>query len=123
MDLKYNPEERKFRAEVRAFFDAELPTDIRTKLQLPDLGCLLQRIERPHSIGCKAGAWAGDRDQMLHSRCRRARRLRQLRQRIAFFLLPLNGQKLFLVPNLRFERGLLFVESLFQGFFMLFGGF
>ena len=34
MDLKYNPEEQKFRAEVRAFFDAELPTDIRTKLQL-----------------------------------------------------------------------------------------
>ncbi len=34
MDLKYNPEEEKFRAEVRAFFDAELPTDIRTKLQL-----------------------------------------------------------------------------------------
>src|ERR1700722_2576288 len=34
MDLKYNSEEQKFRAEVRAFFDAELPTDIRTKLQL-----------------------------------------------------------------------------------------
>src|SRR5580704_10729767 len=34
MDLKYNPEEENFRAEVRAFFDAELPTDIRTKLQL-----------------------------------------------------------------------------------------
>jgi alkylation response protein AidB-like acyl-CoA dehydrogenase len=34
MDLKYNPEEEKFRTEVRAFFDAELPTDIRTKLQL-----------------------------------------------------------------------------------------
>src|ERR1700674_3387678 len=34
MDLKYNPQEEKFRAEVRAFFEAELPTDIRTKLQL-----------------------------------------------------------------------------------------
>src|ERR1700733_13749313 len=34
MDLKYSPEEEKFRTEVRAFFDAELPTDIRTKLQL-----------------------------------------------------------------------------------------
>src|ERR1700677_3612345 len=34
MDLKYNSEEQKFRTEVRAFFDAELPTDIRTKLQL-----------------------------------------------------------------------------------------
>src|SRR5580693_5692160 len=34
MDLKYNAEEEKFRADVRAFFDAELPTDIRTKLQL-----------------------------------------------------------------------------------------
>ena len=34
MDLKYNAEEQKFRAEVRAFFDAELPADIRTKLQL-----------------------------------------------------------------------------------------
>ena len=34
MDLKYSPEEERFRGEVRAFFDAELPTDIRTKLQL-----------------------------------------------------------------------------------------
>src|SRR5258707_11177948 len=34
MDLKYNAEEEKFRTDVRAFFDAELPTDIRTKLQL-----------------------------------------------------------------------------------------
>src|SRR5271155_130246 len=34
MDLKYSPEEEKFRGEVRAFFEAELPTDIRTKLQL-----------------------------------------------------------------------------------------
>ncbi|MEA3139170.1 MAG: hypothetical protein QOK23_1339 [Gammaproteobacteria bacterium] len=34
MDLKYSPEEEDFRAEVRAFFDAELPADIRSKLQL-----------------------------------------------------------------------------------------
>jgi alkylation response protein AidB-like acyl-CoA dehydrogenase len=34
MDLKYSPQEEKFRTEVRAFFEAELPTDIRTKLQL-----------------------------------------------------------------------------------------
>jgi alkylation response protein AidB-like acyl-CoA dehydrogenase len=34
MDLKYSPEEEDFRAEVRAFFDAELPADIRSKVQL-----------------------------------------------------------------------------------------
>jgi alkylation response protein AidB-like acyl-CoA dehydrogenase len=34
MDLKYNQEEEKFRAEVRAFFEAELPSDIRAKLQI-----------------------------------------------------------------------------------------
>ena len=34
MDLKFTPEEEKFRGEVRAFFDAELPKDVRTKLEL-----------------------------------------------------------------------------------------
>jgi alkylation response protein AidB-like acyl-CoA dehydrogenase len=34
MDLKFTAEEEKFRDEVRAFFEAELPTDIRTKLEL-----------------------------------------------------------------------------------------
>jgi alkylation response protein AidB-like acyl-CoA dehydrogenase len=34
MDLKYTQEEEAFRAEVRAFFEAELPADIRTGMQL-----------------------------------------------------------------------------------------
>ena len=34
MDLKYTPEEEAFRAEVRAFFEAELPADIRTKMRM-----------------------------------------------------------------------------------------
>jgi alkylation response protein AidB-like acyl-CoA dehydrogenase len=34
MDLTFTPAEEKFRGEVRAFFDAELPKDIRTKLEL-----------------------------------------------------------------------------------------
>jgi alkylation response protein AidB-like acyl-CoA dehydrogenase len=34
MDLKFSPEEEKFREEVRAFFEAEVPKDIRAKLDL-----------------------------------------------------------------------------------------
>jgi alkylation response protein AidB-like acyl-CoA dehydrogenase len=34
MDLKFSPEEEKFRGEVRAFFEAEIPKDIRAKLDL-----------------------------------------------------------------------------------------
>ena len=34
MDLKYTPEEESFRAEVRAFLEAELPADIRTRMRL-----------------------------------------------------------------------------------------
>jgi alkylation response protein AidB-like acyl-CoA dehydrogenase len=34
MDLKYTPEEEQFRDEVRAFFAAELPKDIRAKIEL-----------------------------------------------------------------------------------------
>ena len=34
MDLKYTPEEEAFRAEVRAFLEAELPADIRAKMRL-----------------------------------------------------------------------------------------
>jgi alkylation response protein AidB-like acyl-CoA dehydrogenase len=34
MDLKFTPEEEKFRDEVRAFFETELPKDISTKLEL-----------------------------------------------------------------------------------------
>ena len=34
MDLKYTPEEEAFRAEVRAFFEAELPADIRARMRL-----------------------------------------------------------------------------------------
>jgi hypothetical protein len=38
MDLRYTPEEEAFRAEVRAFLQAELPTEIRDKMRL---GCRL----------------------------------------------------------------------------------
>jgi hypothetical protein len=34
MDLKYTREEEAFRAEVRAFFEDELPADIRAKTRL-----------------------------------------------------------------------------------------
>jgi alkylation response protein AidB-like acyl-CoA dehydrogenase len=34
VDLKYTPEEEAFRAEVRAFFEAELPADIRARMRL-----------------------------------------------------------------------------------------
>jgi alkylation response protein AidB-like acyl-CoA dehydrogenase len=34
VDLKYTPEEEAFRAQVRAFFEAELPADIRARLRL-----------------------------------------------------------------------------------------
>jgi alkylation response protein AidB-like acyl-CoA dehydrogenase len=34
MDLNFTPEEEKFRGEVRAFFNAELPKEIRNKLEL-----------------------------------------------------------------------------------------
>jgi len=34
MDLKFTPEEETFRGEVRAFFEAEVPKDIRAKLEL-----------------------------------------------------------------------------------------
>jgi len=34
MDLNFTPQEEKFRDEVRAFFNAELPKDIRNKLEL-----------------------------------------------------------------------------------------
>ncbi len=34
MDLKYTVEEEEFRAELRAFFEAELPFDIRSKVRL-----------------------------------------------------------------------------------------
>jgi len=34
VDLKYTPEEEAFRAEVRAFFEAELPADIRSRMRL-----------------------------------------------------------------------------------------
>jgi alkylation response protein AidB-like acyl-CoA dehydrogenase len=34
MDLKYTPEEDEFRSEVRAFLEAQLPADIRTRMRL-----------------------------------------------------------------------------------------
>ena len=34
MDRKYTPEEEAFRAQVRSFFEAELPADIRAKMRL-----------------------------------------------------------------------------------------
>jgi alkylation response protein AidB-like acyl-CoA dehydrogenase len=34
VDLKYSPDEEAFRARVRAFFDAELPPDIRDRMRL-----------------------------------------------------------------------------------------
>ena len=34
MDLRYTPEEEAFRAEVRAFLQAELPAEIRDKMRL-----------------------------------------------------------------------------------------
>jgi len=34
VDLKYTPEEEAFRAKVRAFFEAELPADIRDRMRL-----------------------------------------------------------------------------------------
>ena len=34
MDLSYTPEEEAFRAEVRAFLDAEVPAQVRTKVRL-----------------------------------------------------------------------------------------
>ena len=34
MDLKYTPEEEAFRAQVRDFLEAELPADIRSRMNL-----------------------------------------------------------------------------------------
>jgi hypothetical protein len=34
MNLNYTAEQESFRAEVRAFFEAELPADIRSKVRL-----------------------------------------------------------------------------------------
>jgi alkylation response protein AidB-like acyl-CoA dehydrogenase len=34
VDLKYTPEEEAFRAQVRAFFEAELPADLRARMRL-----------------------------------------------------------------------------------------
>jgi alkylation response protein AidB-like acyl-CoA dehydrogenase len=60
MDLRYTPEEEAFRADVRAFLQAELPPEIRDKMRL---GCRLckddlvrwQRIL--HCRGWGAGMW------------------------------------------------------------------
>ena len=38
MNLNYTAEEESFRAEVRAFFEAELPADIRSKVRFGALG-------------------------------------------------------------------------------------
>jgi alkylation response protein AidB-like acyl-CoA dehydrogenase len=60
MDLNYTPEEESFRAEVRAFLAAELPTDIREKV---NLGKRLGKDEMVrwqkilHRRGWGAGMW------------------------------------------------------------------
>jgi alkylation response protein AidB-like acyl-CoA dehydrogenase len=52
VDLKYTPEEEAFRAEVRAFLEAELPADIRLKMRLgkrlrkDDLTCWQKVLHR-----------------------------------------------------------------------------
>jgi alkylation response protein AidB-like acyl-CoA dehydrogenase len=60
MDLRYTPEEEAFRAEVRAFLQAELPAEIRDKLRLgrrlyKDDLVRWQRIL--HRRGWGAGMW------------------------------------------------------------------
>jgi len=60
MDLRYNPEEEAFRAEVRAFMQAELPPEIRDKMRLgrrlrKDDMVRWQRILYRHGWG--AGMW------------------------------------------------------------------
>src|ERR1700733_2168583 len=60
MDLRYTPEEEAFRAEVRAFLQAELPAEIRNKMSLGRRLCKddlvgWQRIL--HRRGWGAGMW------------------------------------------------------------------
>jgi alkylation response protein AidB-like acyl-CoA dehydrogenase len=60
MDLRYTPEEEAFRAEVRAFLQAELPAEIRDKLRLGRRLCKddLVRWQRIlHRRGWGAGMW------------------------------------------------------------------
>src|SRR3984885_14641742 len=60
MDLRYTPEEEAFRAEVRAFLQAELPPEIRDKMRLGRRLCKddLVRWQRIlHRRGWGAGMW------------------------------------------------------------------
>jgi alkylation response protein AidB-like acyl-CoA dehydrogenase len=60
VDLKYTPEEEAFRTRVRAFFEAELPADIRAKMQLGKRLCkddLTRWQEILHSHGWGAVMW------------------------------------------------------------------
>lgn len=60
MDLTYAPGEEAFRAEVRAFLEAKLPHDIRTKVNLGKRLCKddLMRWQRIlHDQGWGAGSW------------------------------------------------------------------
>jgi alkylation response protein AidB-like acyl-CoA dehydrogenase len=60
MDLRYTPEEEAFRAEVRAFLQAELPAEIRDKMRLGRRLCKedLVRWQRIlHRRGWGAGMW------------------------------------------------------------------
>src|ERR1700722_5795011 len=55
MDLKYTAEEKAFRREVRAFFEAELPADIRTRTSL---GKRLRKDDMPRWQGIlHRGGW------------------------------------------------------------------
>jgi alkylation response protein AidB-like acyl-CoA dehydrogenase len=60
MDLRYTPEEEAFRAEVRAFIEAELPAEIRAKVTL---GRRLEKSDMVswqrilHLRGWGAGLW------------------------------------------------------------------
>jgi alkylation response protein AidB-like acyl-CoA dehydrogenase len=60
MDLRYTPEEEAFRADVRAFLQAELPPEIRDKMRLGRRLCKddLVRWQRIlHCRGWGAGMW------------------------------------------------------------------
>jgi len=60
MDLRYTPEEEVFRAEVRAFLDAELPSEIRDKVRLGRRLCKQDMVHWQqilHRRGWGAGMW------------------------------------------------------------------
>lgn len=60
MDLRLTPEELAFRAEVRAFFDASVPDDIRTKLiegRHPDKADMVRWQKILHAKGWSVPHW------------------------------------------------------------------